>query len=85
MTKPRIAIVTWLDTHSDDGWSEVPTEYAPLEVESIGYIYQFNDGVIVVPNMIAVQEYSAVPQQYGRSMIPRGCIRSIQFLEVQSK
>ena len=78
----RVALVTWLDTHSDDAWGEVPKAYSPLIVKSVGYLIQHNDGVIVIPNLITAQEYSD-EQQYGRSMIPRGCIQSIEYLEVK--
>jgi len=80
----RLALVTWVDTHSGDDWSEVPKSYSPLYVKSVGFVIQHNDGVIVVPNLIEAQEYSD-EQQYGRSMIPRGCIESIEYLEVEHK
>jgi hypothetical protein len=76
----KIVAVTWNDSHSGNGdWKPLPTAYESCLVTSIGYLQEFDDGVIVTssycPNMPESGEYC-----FGVTHIPKGCIVSVKVL-----
>jgi len=71
----KLVRVTWHDTHSIDPWTEIPTAYAVREIVSVGFIKEFNDGVVLVANWDQENGYG-----FGIAHIPRGCIVSIEPL-----
>jgi len=76
----KAARVVWLDAHGGAGeWHEMPTAYEPLEVTSIGFIQEYPQGVVVIPNH-APDPIAA--QCFGEVHIPRGCIVSLTQIEV---
>lgn len=70
----KLALVKWHDAHSDDSWQDIPDEYETVLVESVGYIVEQDDGVVLIPNLIADS------QCFGTVHIPRGCIVEIVCL-----
>jgi hypothetical protein len=76
----KLAEVTWLDTHSTDAWSDVPNDYAPLAVTSVGYIREFANGVVLVSNLV-LQQPASEELCFGVVHIPQGCIKRIRYFE----
>ena len=81
----RLALVTWHDAHGPTvEWADGTTQYEILEVKSVGYISQHNEGVTLLQTIIPEQTASS-RQWCGKFDIPRGCIQSIEWLEVANK
>lgn len=72
--------VEWFDAHGGSGnWKDIASEYQPFRVLTVGYITEFPDGVVVLPNY-APDQLSSDAQGFGEVHIPRGCIISITDL-----
>jgi len=75
----NLAEVTWIDAHSIDPWGDIPSKWEPLTVVSVGYIKEFPDGVVMIPNL-ALEQPSSDETCFGAVHIPRGCITLIRHL-----
>ena len=79
--KARLGIVVWYDTHSIDPWCGIPTQYDELVVRSVGFIQEYKNGVVIIPNKSDISTVHVSEDCYGISHIPRGCVKSIKYLE----
>ena len=82
ITELRLAVVTWHDAHGPTTeWEEGLGTYEQVEVKTVGYITEHNDGVTLLQTIILHQPNSAF-QRCGKFDIPKGCIQRIEWLEV---
>ena len=77
----KIVAVTWNDAHSGDGrWKDLPDEYEPCYVTTVGFLKEFEHGVTVIasycPDMPETGEHC-----FGVTHIPKGCIVSVVVLK----
>lgn len=78
----RLAVVTWHDAHGPTvEWADGSFTYEPVEIKTVGYISQHNDGVTLLQTVMPEQASSSF-QYCGKFDIPRGCIQRIEWLEV---
>jgi hypothetical protein len=77
----KIVAVTWNDAHSGDGdWKELPEAYEPCLVTSVGYIQEYEGGVVVIANLCPnMPEAGALC--FGVTHIPTSCIVSMEILK----
>ena len=82
LTELRLAVVTWHDAHGPTTeWEDGLGTYEQVEVKTVGYITEHNDGVTLLQTIIPNQPASTF-QRCGKFDIPNGCIRRIEWLEV---
>lgn len=77
MKLPKMAIVTWLDAHTVDGWDE-NIDSDPRVCTTAGYLIKETDKVVVIANSIDIK----LPVTYACAMtIPKCSISKIQRLK----
>lgn len=81
IAEAKLAYIRWIDIHSSDPWQDKwPVDYDPFTVESVGWLVEVADGIIVIPNRHCPSKGHEETQYYGQSHIPTGCILNIHYI-----
>ena len=68
--------VKWYDAHGGSGeWKDIATAYEPMEVTTMGFIQEFDEGLVVTPSMAPEHD----GQGFGEVHIPKGCIVEVRY------
>lgn len=77
----KVAKVEWVDSTSYDGWRSRNLEFSPVNIETVGYLFNVNkEGVTIVQ--------SEAPVENGINamiVIPKGCITKVSTLSKNGK
>lgn len=79
----KLCIVYWYDAHSKDDWipaTEEPIVYEPFLVATVGWLTEFEDGLVVTPSK-ADNQKDFPNNRFGDVHIPLGCVKEIKCLK----
>jgi len=86
MSKRKLVVVEWVDSHSQSGggWSpldEIETTAEPVHCLSVGWVVAENAGILVIASHIS-GERNANTRLYGKGdiAIPKRCITKVSKL-----
>ena len=73
MKKPKMLVIEWQDTCSDDSWmcAHESRQMTPINAISVGWVVRENKKYVVLTSMIAGGDTTSL-----RQCIPAGCIVS---------
>jgi len=83
MGKPKIYLVKWIDSQSDDGWQfyKERTSVSPMIVYTIGFLIFENKKSIRIATSLAQNSDKTNKQFNGTIIIPKSAIREKKIIK----